>query len=70
MRVISWIVLLGAAAVAPSSAWSGSPVSVTLTTAETPHEDYAPRNGLAVWVEDEAGAFVKPLLRYGVRQAC
>ena len=69
MRVMSWIVLLGAAAVAPSSAWSGPPVSVTLTTSPTPNEDYAPRNVVAVWVENDAGAFVKTLLRYGVKRA-
>jgi uncharacterized protein (TIGR03382 family) len=69
VRVTTWIVLLGAAAVAPSRAWSGSPVSVTFTTSPTTHEDYAPRNVVAVWVEDEAGAFVKTLMRYGVKAA-
>jgi len=69
VRVTTWIVLLGAAAIAPSRAWSGSPVSVTFTTSPTPYEDYAPRNVVAVWVEDEAGAFAKTLLRYGAKRA-
>src|SRR5678815_2109637 len=69
VRVTMCIVLLGAAVVVPSRAWSQSPVSVTFTTSPTPYEDYAPRNVVAVWVEDDAGGFVKTLMRYGVKRA-
>jgi hypothetical protein len=42
-------------------------LSVTVTTAPTGIEgkSYAPRNCVAIWIEDPAGKFVKTLLVYG-----
>lgn len=44
-------------------------VTITTTTAPTASPRYAPRNVVAIWVEDASGGFVKTLLRYGGRRA-
>ena len=43
--------------------------SKSLTTRPTPNGRYAPRNVVAVWVEDSNGNFVSTLMRFGSKRA-
>lgn len=39
-------------------------LQITVTTSPTPGADYAPNNVVAVWIEDQAGTFVKTIDRW------
>ena len=43
-------------------------LDVAFTTTQTSNPRYKPRNIVAVWVEDDHGAFVRTLMRYAVRR--
>ncbi len=42
-------------------------LSVSVTTGSA-GGNYAPRNVLAIWIEDSSGKFVKPLLAYAANR--
>ena len=44
-------------------------LEVSFTTRPTPNGRYAPRNVVAVWVEDSNGNFVSTLMRFGSKRA-
>lgn len=46
------------------SAQTSGTLSVSVSTAQTTTPTYAPRNIIAIWVEDNSGKFVKTLLAY------
>ena len=46
------------------SAQTSGTLSVSVSTAQTTTPTYAPRNIIAIWIEDNSGKFVKTLLAY------
>jgi len=62
-RIISITVCLFLFAVGLSAQTSGT-LSVSVATAQTTTPTYAPRNIIAIWIEDNSGKFVKTLLAY------
>lgn len=62
-RIISITSCLFLFAVSLSAQTSGT-LSVSVSTAQTSTPTYAPRNIIAIWIEDNSGKFVKTLLAY------
>lgn len=67
MKKISLILVLIVLTLAGSYAQTKGNLSVSLTTTKAGGQ-YAPRNVLAVWVEDASGKFVKTLLAYAEKR--
>jgi len=62
-RRITLILLLSVLCIAQIQAQTNGTLSVSVTTS-TAGGTYAPRNILAIWIEDNSGKFVKTLLAY------
>lgn len=63
MRRNLLILLLSFFCIAPIHAQTNETLAVSVTTSST-GGNYAPRNILAIWIEDSSGKFVKTLLAY------
>src|SRR5688572_12004781 len=66
IRVIGLVVAAWILGAAPPPAEAKGSVKITFTGTPAPLQGFAPRNVVAVWIQDQGGAFVKTVAKFAV----